>query len=184
MVLDNHVTLVVWSVTILLTFVVSYFIGRALSIRSASVLVMSIAAAVVTGSFLWLFAVISQPQACKVLVTSPSSGTEIRGYQIDVSGKVEPPTAQVTLIIRSETDKRWWVQDIIKPQKLSGSWSLTAQVGEENVGVNETYELIALASNDSALFNLFTGRFLYKGLTLHQTPGWNLSELILIRRTK
>lgn len=184
MVLVNYISLVVWAATILLAFVLSYTVGRALSIRSGAVLITSFAAAVIIGAFLWLFSVISQPQPCKVSVTSPSSGTEIQGYQIDVSGKVDPPSAQVTVIVRSEKDIRWWVQDITKPQELSGSWSLTAHIGKANEGQDETYELVALASNDSALFNLFTGRLLYKGLTLHQTPRWSQSELVLIRRAK
>lgn len=150
--------------------------------RSGAVWTTSFAAAVLSGAFLWLFAVISQPQLCKVSVTSPSNGLEIQGYEIDVVGKVTPPSAQVTVIVRSETDIRWWVQEVIKPPELSGVWTLTANIGKPNEGKGETYEIVALASNDTTLFNLFTWRFLFKGLTLHQTPRWNQSELVVIRR--
>ena len=183
MILANHISLVAWTTTILLAFILSFVLGRALSMRTGVVLILSLAGVVITGAFLLIFSAISQPQPCKVMITSPKNETEIRGYQINVSGNVDPPPARVTVIVRSETDKKWWVQDIIRPKKPSGSWSMNAQIGEENVGADETYEIVALASNDSRVFNIFTGRYLYKGLTLNQTPGWNQSELVIIRRT-
>jgi hypothetical protein len=178
----NQISLVVWVATILFAFFMAYITGRSLSMRSGAVWSLSFAATVVTGAFLWLFAVISQHQPCKVSVTSPSSGSVIQGYKIDVIGKVDPPSARVTVIVRSETDSRWWVQEIVKPSGLSGVWTLTAHIGKQNEGKGETYEIVALASNDSTLYNLFTKRFLYEGLTLNQTPRWCQSELILIRR--
>jgi len=66
----------------------------------------------------------------------------------------------------------------------AGEWSLTAHLGTRNAGLDENFQIIALASDDSAVFNLVTGRFIRRGLVLRVVPLWNQSNLVIVRRVR
>jgi hypothetical protein len=184
LILTNIYSLAIWCLTISLVLLSSFTIGRIASLRIGLVWITSIGASLLTLSALWLFSITSTPRPCQVTITSPPNGMEVHGPEITVTGTIAPTTARVTVVVRSETDVRWWVQEILDKRHHSGDWSLTARIGTQQAGLGETYEIVALASDDSYLFNLFTGRFLYHGLRNSAMPLWNQSQLIVLRRVK
>jgi len=172
-------------VTIILIVAVTLLIAQVYSLPRGSKVMLSIAVTALTVMALRLIPLVLHPEPCTVSISSPQTGHMVDGYQVTVSGNVAPKTARVTVVVRSESDLRWWVQEIVHTENIDnslGEWSLTAFLGTLDEGLNKNFELIALASNDSVIFNLATGRFLRQGLTLPVVPLWSQSDLVIVRR--
>ena len=176
-----------WGVIVFLIFFAMIVTTRKLSFPKG----MRIATAVIT-SILTLIALVtysrlSQSQQCNVAISYPKTGDTTSNFEYTISGIVKPKTARVTVVVRSERDTRWWVQEIVSAiaeNDSVGKWSLKIFLGSKEVGTEQNYEIIALATNNSFLFNLMTGRFLYDGYTSAVVPLWNQSDLVIIRRVR
>src|SRR5438105_3223301 len=70
---------------------------------------------------LYLYRMNVRPTSAIVTIKSPENNVLIEGYSLRVVGTVNPPSAHVALIVRSETDLRWWVQSIVLPSQAKGS---------------------------------------------------------------
>lgn len=141
--------------------------------------------AVVTVSLLALLAIFVEHSPSSVAIVDPTSISTVGGSTIEVVGTVNPSDARVTVLARAESDTRWWVQPIVRgvrSENEEGSWSVSAALGTETVGRHENYQLIALSSVNSPIFNILTGRYLREGDTYSTIPLWNLSEPITVRR--
>lgn len=184
MTFDNPISLAAWTGATLVAIVCSLYIGRAVMMRPAYLYSSAVASALLTWSALSLYAIVASPEPCTIMITSPPARTEIRSHRLDVSGVVEPHTARVTLAVRSESDKQWWIQEVVSPDSVSGRWSIKPFIGEPAVGKGKIFELLALSSDDTFLFNVLTARYLYRGLTMRELPRWNRSQPLTIRRTE
>jgi hypothetical protein len=182
MIPSDPITFVAWVAVTLIAFVCSMVVSRAVCIRSVFRWACALVIALATWSVLSVYAMVASPRSCRLTITSPPTGIETHGYNIRVVGTVKPHTARVTVAARSESDTRWWIQQIVEPSDSSGIWSLWVNVGTPTAGKGETFELIGLASNDNSAFNVLTGRYLRGGLAVSGTPRWNRSPLIVIRR--
>ena len=104
-----------------------------------------------------------------------------------IEGRVSPPDARVTVVVRSETDIRWWVQPVVTAERtdaLTGHWSVRAHIGTPTEGRRQSFELVALASADSRLFDALTGRAFMSGTPQDNIPLWTQSEPVVIWREK
>jgi hypothetical protein len=119
----------------------------------------------------------------QITITEPQDGSNINGPRHMVKGIVKDhPDAGVYVVVRPLVPQNYWVQDspTIDSQ---GSWQVNAYFGDLNVGVNEDYEIIALATDENFLVTLMTGSFLTTGQTKSIPVNMNRSNIVTVRRT-
>lgn len=183
----NPFTLLSWSATLLAVFIAVRAIARLRSVsRRMTAVVSAVALTLALGALVYCLR-LSQPRQCSVAIIYPPTGTMVASSKLIVSGTVEPSSARVAVVVRSETDTHWWVQEIVRPSQhndRAGKWSLTAHLGDRNAGTDENFQIIALASDDNVAFNLITGRFIRRGLELPVVPLWNQSNFVIVRRVR
>lgn len=124
------------------------------------------------------------PSPANIVISKPQSGYILHDTELYVEGIVSPAESTVVVMVRSESDNKWWIQSAIQPQeKINGigKWTMKAYIGTKKEGINQTYNIIALASNDSPFFNFITGRALIS-TTYGSLPTWNKSEPIVVLR--
>jgi hypothetical protein len=132
----------------------------------------------------YLFIYDITPSPVNIMITKPQSGYEQSDTELYVEGIVSPAESTVVVMVRSESDNKWWIQSAIQPQeKINGigKWTMKAYIGTKKEGINQTYNIIALASNDSPFFNFITGRALISTI-YGSLPTWNKSEPIVVLR--
>jgi len=180
-----------WLSWFAIALVVGYLVsglGMAIRLKKWPAFVLGLLGIGTAFTALAAFRASAHPATASVSITSPSSGTAINGYHLTVVGTANPPDCRITLVIRSETDFRWWVQSVIRPQHVQGQlgvWSISALIGTPNEGQFRNFHIIALASADSFWFNLLTGgRYLTPGQAPPSVPLWNQSSPVVIWRTK
>lgn len=176
-----------WCGATLLAFVVFTAIGRLSMLRKSVRAMVTTIASILTLVSLISYSKLAHPQPCTVVMQSPKPYDFIADSQLTITGTVRPSTARVTAVIRSERDTRWWVQELSSSTGCGdsvGEWSLRACLGTGQEGINEEYEIIALALNDGILFEVLTGRWLHVGLTSPTIPLWNQSQTLLVHRVR
>lgn len=123
----------------------------------------------------------------QVSIDVPASGHTVEGYRLRIAGTVHPADAEVAVLVRSEIDDHWWVQPVVRADRTGdgpGRWSVNGYVGTARDGRGENFQLVALASADGRLFNLFTGRYLRRGYRLGTIPPWPMSDPVVIHRAE
>jgi uncharacterized membrane protein (UPF0136 family) len=129
----------------------------------------------------------SRPVA--VEITSPLSRTEIGGQTTTILGTVSPADSRVMILIHPWDADHWWVQEGpaivgIDEETNSAVWQAQIVLGEENVGRNEAFEVIALGSQDPLLFDLLVGRHLAEGEEVVGLPVLSQSNSLVLVRTE
>jgi hypothetical protein len=147
-------------------------------------LVLALLGAGASLALLSLFSTEAHARIATVSIQQPPNGARIDSFHLRVEGIVAPASSVVTLLVRSESDDRWWVQDVVRADPKSGKWLIDAYVGTPTEGVHQSFTLIALASDDDVLFNLLAGRHLRRGMVLGTVPPWNRSALRVVWRAR
>jgi len=181
----HSLSMITWGTIGLILLFLSYVASHYTSFHGLKKLSFTVLSPLLILLLLYIYVHNTQTNYCKVWITSPHTGIMVKDTVLKISGIVNPASARVTARVRSEHDTCWWVQEIVRAEKQEGNegqWSLTAYIGTKETGVNENYEIIALASDDGNIFNLLTERYIYSGLTRPSVPLWYQSDLIQIRR--
>lgn len=171
-----------WLLTALVAGGLVFAVARRFTLRPWRRFVWSFLGASVAFAVVSLVSMEARPSEVTVTILQPPNGARVEGSRLRVSGVVQPPGALVTLVVRSETDDRWWVQDVVRADARSGEWSIEAFVGTPTEGRGKRFTILALASADSALFHVFTGRLMARGMSPHSVPLWNRSPLHVVWR--
>jgi hypothetical protein len=162
----------------------TFLVVRRLRMRPSMSLLAAVLAAGACLALLSLFSAEAPARKASVTIEHPPNGTRVEGYRLRVEGAVHPASSLVTLLVRSESDDRWWVQDVVHPDPQSGRWLIDAYVGTSTEGVRQSFTLLALASDDGVAFNLLTARHLQRGMSLRIVPQWNRSPLHVVWRAR
>src|SRR5215213_572078 len=142
-------TWIVYFILALLATVVTVIGSKKLRLREVPTLFLAVIVMGGTVGGLYLFSAYARPAPVTVTIVSPTDHSEFRGHRMQVMGIVSPPSSSVTLVVRSEKDLRWWVQDVVRVEKVEGSvgqWSIDAHIGSLKEGRRENFYIIALAS--------------------------------------
>lgn len=180
-------TFITWVLIGLAVAALAARFSRLIRLRRLPSLFVTLLALCATLASLYLYSSIAKPSPVAVTITSPRSGHEVIENRVRVTGKVSTPESRVTLVVRSERDLRWWAQEVVSPERDKDGlwkWSIDAHLGTDEVGQNENFQIIALASADSSFFNLITGRVVSENSTFTTVPLWEQSEPIVVRRVK
>lgn len=180
-------TCITWALISLAVACVAALSSRRIRLRWLPSLLVAMLAAGATLALLYLFSSTARPTPVAVTIISPASGSVVTENRVRVTGKVSRPEARVTLVVRSETALKWWAQAVVTPERDEDGlwkWSINAHLGTREAGVDENFQIIALASADSWLFNLITGRAISENSTFTTIPLWEQSEPVVVRRMK
>lgn len=124
----------------------------------------------------------SEPRPVHLQILRPPNGLTIEGHKLRIEGTANPAGALVTVVIRAETAEGWWVQDLVRPDPVSGRWSIEGFLGTPAEGGGENYSLVALASAEDPFTRFLLGRRLRAGMVVRTIPLWNQSEPVVVRR--
>jgi hypothetical protein len=129
------------------------------------------------------------PSPVSVEITAPEPQTEFSNFEITVEGNVSPPWARVYALVHPHTTDQWWVQNLppFRHADLGGksaTWETTAYIGTETLGVDDSYDIIALASNEPLLLDILIGRYLQPAETRNELPFLNQSNVVTVRRVR
>ncbi|HEX5715229.1 MAG TPA: hypothetical protein VF179_03655 [Thermoanaerobaculia bacterium] len=147
-------------------------------------LVASLLATIAVLALLFFLRTSLRPRAVELHITRPEGGAIVEGFKLRVEGTANPTEALVTLAVRSEKDKTWWVQDLVRPDPVSGRWAIKSHLGTPTEGKGENYYLVVLASADMPLTNFLLGRRLRTGMRLQSIPPWNQSKPLVVWRQR
>jgi len=178
---------IVWLALALSTALVFISVGLRLHFRRAVALFLGVVVLCGMLTSLFLISLHVRPAPVRAEITSPVSVQHVSGDQLMIEGRVSPPDARVTVVVRSETDTRWWVQSVVTAERidaLTGHWSVHAHIGTPEAGQRQSFELVALASANSRLFDALTGRAFISGTPQDKIPLWAQSEPVVVWREK
>jgi hypothetical protein len=122
-----------------------------------------------------------------VIIDEPASRTVSRNRRLLVRGAVSPATARVQLFVHPWNSNRWWVQEtpaVVGIEGDSATWETQVFLGTEDQSFNETYEIVAVGSDDSLLFDLLAERYFRPGDQLSSLPLLSRSQTLIISREK
>lgn len=180
----NLETWIAWFALALAAGALTFALARHLGLGRWLALALALLGASAGFASLYLFSTEAQPQKVDLTIQRPRNGARVEGYRLRVEGVARPASSLVTLLVRSESDERWWVQDVVRPDPQSGLWQIDAYLGTPKEGVRQSFTILALASNDGVLFNVLAGRRLLRGMTLETVPLWNRSPPCVVWRAR
>lgn len=107
-------------------------------------------------------------------IEAPISESEVERTAI-IRGKVSDRQLRVYVLVRPlASSSGWWVQRAASPTGSDGSWRTLAYFGTENEGINEIFEIVAVAPTSS----------LSEGKLLEEVPAGLRSETLSVRRIR
>ena len=119
----------------------------------------------------------------EIKINSPSDNYLLEGKLIKIVGEISHPKSTVYLLIHPKSTPMYWIQDPIQGDD-SGNWQGTAYLGTDSLGLTDSYEILALSSTSSTIFNILAGRYYYPGQTLDKLPDIGKSNIITVKRIK
>lgn len=129
------------------------------------------------------------PQPVVVTIDSPRSETTVDGITTVITGTISLAEARVTVLVHPRDSNRWWVQE--RPVvTITGSaenriatWRTTIYLGTETRGKGEAFEVVAIGSQDSILFDILTERYVPVGAEITSLPELSQSNPVILYRS-
>jgi hypothetical protein len=116
-------------------------------------------------------------------IISPSNGANV-GLRTLIEGEVSPIPADIYVLVHPLSTDRWWVQGVPLVQN-DGRWNVLVYAGTETLGVQERYEILAVATNESRVIRLLRGNYPTPGQQLEAIPPYLAkSNVIVVRRSQ
>ena len=116
-----------------------------------------------------------------ITIIDPQNGKNVTMEYL-VRGMASDSEARVYVLVHPLSTREIWVQTqpIVSPD---GSWQVICCFGTETLGIGDQYEVIALATKENFLVNLFTGNCLRAGQKLKRLPQeTNISNVVTVIR--
>ncbi len=149
------------------------------SIIILMVFLMLVASAVVAWSWLAEFKI----KTIEVNITNPSGGDNVTMRYV-VKGTVSDPSSRIYVIVHPLLRTDMWVSypSMVSPD---GKWQDDVYFGTETLGIDEQYEITAIATNENFLVTLATGNFLHEGQIIPTLPrNTNKADVVTVFRPK
>jgi len=116
-----------------------------------------------------------------VAIVEPKDGAQVEGFRSLVKGSVNDANARVSVVVRPLTPTDYWIQEP-PTMDTNGNWQINAHLGENNVGVGEKYEIIALATNENFIVTWVTGNSLGAGKSEELPGNTNRSNIVTVTK--
>jgi hypothetical protein len=117
------------------------------------------------------------------VVSEPKEGAEV-GQRAMVKGKSVPVPEVVYVLVHPQSANTWWVQEFPLVQK-DGNWSVNAYLGTESLGIGESFDIVALATDEGPVMRLLRDVDLAPAQQLSTTiPLLAKSNLVTVKRTR
>jgi hypothetical protein len=124
-----------------------------------------------------------QPPAIETILSQPTDGTEVE-RRTTVRGKSSPLPEAVYVLVHPRATDVWWVQSLPLLQQ-DGNWNVDVNLGEGSVGIGETFDIIALATNEGwVLRNLRDVNLRPAEQFSTTTPALARSNIITVKRSR
>ncbi len=110
----------------------------------------------------------------QIKIESPQQSSEV-SLESTVRGTVSDPKVRVYVLVHPLKTNQWWVQRSPSPTNQDGSWRTSCFLGTETEGMNEEFELLALATTES----------LTEGQIFKELPQCGKrSDIVTVKRTR
>jgi hypothetical protein len=125
------------------------------------------------------------PSEVEIEIIKPKPGFVSDSHIVKVTGKISVFTSKFYILVHPSTTDQWWVQN--KPQIFGAKsleWETECYIGTQDLGKNESYDIVAVASIDNIIFDALAGRLLYPDQKLKALPLLYKSNIITIKRAE
>lgn len=159
--------------------IVAGAIVRAWAAPRRVVLLAATGGALAVLTALWL-AAHARP-SMRVQIGEPKDGAAV-GYQPHIKGTVSDAAAAVHVLVRPITSEVWWVQNapVVQPD---GTWEVPVYIGTAQLGVGESYEIVAVAASGNWFLQLLRESSLEAGQKVKALPEYLVrSKVLVVRR--
>jgi hypothetical protein len=176
-----------WSLIMGAVAALFYAISLRVRLRRLPAVVGTLGCALLSLLLLQLYREFSIPRHAEIQITGLPDGMELSGDYLELHGTVRPANARVAVLVHAQSDPRWWVQQVVRPNQTAGDvgqWTIGAYFGTSKAGRNETFYVVCLASANDVLSDLLTGRYLRQGQKYASLPPWDESPIKIVRRTE
>jgi len=110
----------------------------------------------------------------QIQIESPKQNAEV-AMQDTVRGKVSEPRVPTYVLIHPLATNQWFVQRKPSPANQDGTWRTTCFFGTETQGINEEFEVLALATTEK----------LKEGQVLKEVPKCGArSDIVTVKRIR
>jgi uncharacterized membrane protein len=119
----------------------------------------------------------------QITISEPGNDAKVEGHRYLVKGTISDQNSVSYVVVRSLESSDYWVQD---PPTIdsNNNWQVNTYFGERNVGNNERYEIIALATHENFLVTWLTGNYLSTGKRRDLPNNTNRSNVVTVTRTR
>lgn len=167
--------------TLLVSGVASFFLHRWTSDRRIGMLGGVSVVVLALGIIVW-FADRPAPDI-ETVITEPNDGAEVEERTV-VKGKSTPIPEVVYVLVHPRSTNSWWVQDLPVVQR-TGDWSVDVSMGTASAGIGESFDIIALATNEGRLIRILRDVDLVTAQQLTTTiPSLSKSNLVTVKRIR
>jgi hypothetical protein len=121
---------------------------------------------------------LAHPQA-KVSISQPPSSVDTAW--VTLQGTVSPPGARVFVLVHPDQDRFWWVQQEAA-LGTAGAWKADVSLGNPEVGGSTYYQIVVVASNNSAMADDVCNQGMAAGEQLPRPPRLPSTPMFTIWR--
>lgn len=100
---------------------------------------------------------------------------------ITIEGTVSPPDARVHVLVHPNQDLYWWVQQEAT-KGIQGAWRAEVSLGIPENGKGTHFQVVAVASTNSIIFDVICNLGLAEGDQLERPPALPSTDMITIWR--
>lgn len=108
---------------------------------------------------------------------------EVKQKQL-IKGTVIDRSLSIYVFIHPIETAMWWVQNIPAPATSKGKWHMLGYFGTDQVGLDQYYDVVALAIPDKKAFKAGATYQVDKMQELFKQYGDSFSDVVLVERTK
>jgi hypothetical protein len=168
---------VMWVIAASSSLFVGLVVARRLRLRVVPGLVLGVLVSAAGAASLFI-ATRGRSGSVDIRIAEPLNGAQIEGCRVQVRGSVSPSNVRVGIAVRSETDDKWWIQPYVLPTEGgdTATWSVEVFLGTATEGINENFQLVALASADPVIVDALNFRHLWTRRHLDDLPATGCPE--------
>jgi hypothetical protein len=168
----------------LISYLVTYKLTKRWHI-SPVLVAISLLLAVGLSVSTWMYLSNIPVKPIQVEITNLTNGDRVEGFHSLVQGRVSDPHATVRVLVHPLAVAEAWIQDIPIVDS-AGNWQVNAYFGEPGNGVNQDYEIIALATSENFLVTRATGNGLSPSkINIDKLPqNTNRSNTVTVTRIR